>query len=157
MQQLREYYEKESDLIKEARVREFLSNSKNVNVEKPNAAYQVDCVGYRKDETREVLWFGEIKCRNNSFERYPTLIISLLKIERGRTLAAAAHKPFYVFVQYENGKVYEHRLRKDEEYLVTYDGRTVHTRHQSDIEPVIHIPTSQLIEVHGNVKLPKFN
>lgn len=146
----RRKYETEEDLAKETEVRNTIAEAWDIDVHKLPASYQLDCCGINEDS--DIEWFGEIKCRDNTSTLYDTLLISLLKIERGLTLSRAAGIPFYIFAKFTDGKTMFHKYDFGKTYRIAHGGRTVKTRDSADVEPVIHIPMKEFTEIHPPLK-----
>jgi len=146
----RKRYETPEDLENQKAVMAFLEDCWGDKVVLLPKSYQLDCVGIN-DVTEEVAWFGEIKCRKHTSTKYPDLIISLLKFERGRTLIEAAGGQFpcirfFIIVKFED-KTMIHEYNPKAHYTVTHGGRTLNTRDPEDIEPIVHIPMHMFYEI----------
>lgn len=94
-----------------------------------------------------VVAFIEVRCRNFTYEKYPTIIISSEKwaylINRDKILNC----PFFFCVRFSDDKIYYTRPlhHAEENFAVKIGGRTAGGKNDrgdwQDIEPVVHIPT----------------
>jgi hypothetical protein len=97
--------------------------------------------------------FIEVRCRNFTYEKYPTIIISSEKwaylVNRDKTL----HRPFFFCVRFADDKIYYVRPSHlaDAKFVVKMGGRTAGGKNDrgdwQDIEPVVHIPTEAFKQV----------
>jgi len=93
----------------------------------------------------KVVAWAELKCRTHDSAAYPTLMLSMLKWEKGVSLSDASMVPFLVFARFDDRiSYYVRQARRDVFYPVEWGGRTKSDRGQDgDIEPVIHIPMAE--------------
>lgn len=113
----------------------------------------------------------EIKCRNFSWGKHPTIMLSLGKWAEGHKFSQATNIPFYIIISCYNGTFsYQQDINdvKNGNIYCEWGGRTENTRDAGDIEPVMHIPIElftkmsdknfttteeQLIYSHETIKL----
>lgn len=85
----------------------------------------------------------EIKGRNNRSTKYPTLMLSATKWERGRKWAQAEHAPFLLVIEFTDGLF---MTKVADNYEVFVGGR--HDREDpKDIERCVYIPINSFKQV----------
>ena len=141
-------YETDVDRSREQEVADRLSKVVGGKIVKLSGQYA------RLD--RMIVWpdkrhaFVEIKCRNVGHDAYPTLMLSAAKWREGVEMAWTTGGKFLVVAGYRDGDwayLYDQRDIDTRAIWCEYGGRTVQTRGSTDIEPVIHIPSTLMIPV----------
>jgi hypothetical protein len=137
---MRQQYESEYDLKREREVANTIEKSWGCDMHKLNPhLYQIDYMA-TVSGNRSLLFWSEIKCRNNLCDTYPTLMLSLHKLMKGAELSRTTGSNFFIFVRFKDGTIMCHQYCDAIDYNVEYGGRTLKTRDSCDIEPVVHIP-----------------
>ncbi len=83
----------------------------------------------------------ELKCRYIRFGDFSTIMLSVGKWAEGVKLAQATGIPFVLVFEFTNG-VWRYKFKPEHlpQIRTEFGGRTVATRDDGDIEPVVHIP-----------------
>jgi hypothetical protein len=143
--------ETKEDKERQQEVQKLIARAWNLDIKEldgPNEfVYHVDYTAYEID-TGPIHHWGEIKCRDNSSTKYPTLMISVHKILHGTQFAAITNTPFYIIARFNDGKVMFHRwgnLKNGERYTTAWNGNRTGRGVDVD-EPVMHIPMSAFTE-----------
>ena len=133
---MRPLYETKADLNREYDCVERLMSAWKCNARKLPISYQLD---YMFERNKKPTGWGEIKCRNHSFNTYPTLILSYAKMDRGIQYHNRTGLPFIVVASMQDGDFWY--LHSDGDDLpIRWGGRTKNVRDNQDSEPVVHIP-----------------
>lgn len=136
---MRPRYETAEDLKRETFVKEHLEAVSGAVLDKMPDSYGPDFFTAGSKDLRGVRII-EVKCRNNEYGKYTTLILSLRKWRDGLLLALTAGGQFTIAVGFTDG-IYT--LSVDPKNLpafkVVNGGRTNQTRDAADIEPVVHL------------------
>lgn len=150
---MRPLCESEIDRLKEADFLDAIATKRGCAYVKLPIHYKVDCMFLFKG--LPYAW-GELKCRAISLSDHPDIIVSKRKIEAGIRLRTHLYGErvvgwskkresyplkFVFFVRLMDGDYY-HVIKTLEDYRSSIGGRTVQTGDEFDVEPVIHIPTS---------------
>jgi hypothetical protein len=91
----------------------------------------------------ETIAVAEIKSRNNRSTKYPTLMLSANKWERGSQWAQAEHVPFLLIVEFTDGLFMAKMLNN---YEVFVGGR--HDRGDpKDIERCVYVPIDSFMRI----------
>ena len=135
---MRPKYETNETLAHEKRCLKLLERELGGQVIKVPISYRVDAVQEKGGRIRA--WI-EFKGRKMSLNAYPSVMLSVLKYDRGMQLAWSTEAKFIFAVDFEEGLYYA-RLDhlKPDKFFIKMGGRTVQTRDSADIEPVIFIP-----------------
>jgi len=104
--------------------------------------YHIDFMSFEDEWLSKI---AEFKGRKNTSTLYPTLMVSLSKIERGASLSRVTHRPFYIVASFTDGKTLYHVYDPDYVYKVTWSGNRTGRSGEQD-EPVLHIPMSMFKE-----------
>jgi len=102
--------------------------------------YHVDYAMTEKDTPKITSWV-EVKCRENPRDKYPTLILSVHKVQQGVQLANLTNLPFVLFVEWSDWAGHM-RVDDDHRFHVSLGGRYDRNDPQ-DVEPVFEIPISR--------------
>jgi hypothetical protein len=113
--------------------------------------YHVDFMSFGADGNLSKI--GEFKGRKNTSTLYPTLMISLSKIERGAALSRVTHRPFYIVASFTDGKTLFHVYDTDYWYKTAWGGNRRGRQGEQD-EPILHIPMSMFQEFVMPLKVP---
>jgi len=140
---VREQYETQADLSNEQEVADVLSDAWKIDLHKLPISYRLDFFVTKEGKGKAVV---EVKSRNNTHDKYPTLMLSLSKWNHGIDFALCNKLAFVIAAKYTDGVFYYKYSDKDE-FSIEWGGRTVHTRDSADIEPVVHIPINKLKRV----------
>ena len=106
-------------------------------------SYRLD---YAIEDSREVKAWCEVKCRDIRRTQYETLILAVGKWVAGTELAGATGLPFVVLVMWRDAVGF-FKWDRVFEPKISWGGRTRKTRDSADIEPVVHLPVDEFIEV----------
>jgi hypothetical protein len=137
---VRPRYETEDDLRREQFVADRLMEAASITLFKLPDSYGPDFFHKHR--------IIEVKCRKHSSDTYPTLLLALRKWRDGLFLAHLISGQFVVAVGFTDGIF---TASVDPKNLPTYEivvgGRTRQTRDDGDIEPVVHIPISDMTKI----------
>lgn len=138
----RPLYESAKDRSNEQACVEEFSNRFGFSYAKLPYYKHIDYLLYNAKTKRARAWV-EVKVRSHSYGRFPTLLISSLKWSEGLKLSQTTGIPFWILIRWDDG-LYGYTARMEDvssgRVWLEYGGRTVLTRDEGDIEPVIHIP-----------------
>jgi hypothetical protein len=146
---IRPLYESQSDRVNEKEVITKLETAMGHKFHKLPMDYRVDYSMTYPGYTT-ILGWCEIKCRNNTSDKYPTLMLSLKKFSEGLRLSELTMQPFYIFIQYTDKLMY-YKANRNDNLIYMVGGRTVKTRDPQDIEPCVYIPKELMKEVVNHV------
>lgn len=136
----RPIYESSSDLIKEKRVVEVISDALELEYHKLPRSYGLDFALF-EPEDQSLRCFVEVKCRENHSQRYDTLLLSLLKIISGHKLTTATNKPCYLVAAFTDGLFFNKLLVPN--LGIELSGRT-DRNDPADLEPCVHYPLKKM-------------
>lgn len=134
----RPLYETKDHLTVEQAVITFVSSCWSCEAHKMPISYKLDYMLTREKEAKA---FVEIKSRNMKWGQFPTIFLSLSKVQAAHDLTKTTGLTCF-FVVHADPDVYWIDLndligRGD---LITFGGRTRNTRDSADVEPVFNIP-----------------
>ena len=132
---MRQIYETRSDLDNEKSICKTIEAACGLRLKKLSIKYNLDFIGFRNGKAVAVI---EVKKRHNSYSRYPTLILSLAKYNRGVEFYRVNDLKFIFCVQFEDGYFF-YEYQNEDRFDVQIGGRT-DRNDVEDIEPVMHIP-----------------
>tara|TARA_R110000823_G_C15652175_1_gene471096 strand:- start:1 stop:432 length:432 start_codon:yes stop_codon:yes gene_type:complete len=132
---MRQIYETRSDLDNEKSICKMIEAACGLRLKKLSIKYNLDFIGFRNGKAVAVI---EVKKRHNSYSRYPTLILSLAKYNRGVEFYRVNDLKFIFCVQFEDGYFF-YEYQNEDKFDVQIGGRT-DRNDAEDIEPVVHIP-----------------
>ena len=132
---MRQIYETRSDLDNEKSICKRIEAACGLRLKKLSIKYNLDFIGFRNGKAVAVI---EVKKRHNSYSRYPTLILSLAKYNRGVEFYRVNDLKFIFCVQFEDGYFF-YEYQNEDKFNVQIGGRT-DRNDAEDIEPVVHIP-----------------
>ena len=135
---MRPLYETSSDLDREYSCIERLMSAWKCDAHKLPISYQLD---YMLERDRKPAGWCEIKCRNNTSTTYPTLMLSLSKMDRGIRFFKSTGLPFIVVASMQDGDFW-YTYKELHKLPIKWGGRTKNVRDNQDSEPVVHIPMS---------------
>jgi len=138
---MRPIYETAQDRQREDGVREYISSSYACTYIKSDRLAVVD--GYLFNHKQELVAVVEIKCRNNTHNKYPTYMISAVKWRNGLQLAKDRGVIFLLVVSFTDG-IYVTKVK--DSYEVKQGGRYDRGDFK-DIEDCIYIPMSNFREM----------
>lgn len=154
---MRETFETAATLEAETRLKEQLEHLWNVTLHKLPRFYQIDFVATRPvaEESDDILGWVEVKCRTHSCTQYQTIILAVSKWLKLIELAKETLTPamfavaFTDATYYIDAGLYAQAVAEKGRRGVRYrwGGRTVNTRDEQDIEPVVHIPIKIMTRV----------
>lgn len=142
-------YETEEHLQRERLFAQHIESVKGVKMLKLPISYQFDYLIGKPTEDNKYRGIGmaELKCREARVTSYPTLIVSLLKWEKGLSWLSCGLMVCF-FVRYQDGDYYyKMEPEGNRETWVEWGGRTRATRDSADIEAVQCIPVRLLKEL----------
>ena len=109
-----------------------------VRLKKLPISYHIDAL--MEKDARGCGWI-EVKRRNCTFDQYPDIMLSVLKLNAGLSLVNATGLPFFFAVKFNDASGL-YQWSPSHILDIRNGGRTVQTRDSADIEPVVHIPMS---------------
>lgn len=136
-------YESDEDLYKEKQVIKAIAHALGLDFSKLPRSYGLD-FALTNPEDQTVRAFVEIKARKNHSQRYPTLLLSLLKLISAQKLSSATSKPSYLVAAFTDG-LFLTKLTSGLE-LITISGRTDRDD-PADMEPCIHFRIPKMRKV----------
>ena len=145
---MRPRYETPEDLNREKAVALLLEGHFGAEAVKLPESYRVDYAYFSRGRNPTPVAFCEIKCRNRAYDQYPTMVLSQSKWDVLVKLAKDRWVPVHFATQLLDG-LYLMTCR-DVPYDVVVGGRTVDTRDEWDIEPVVLIPMTEFKKVDGH-------
>lgn len=137
---MRPLYENEETKAKEQALGEVVCSKWQCTLQKVSIKYHVDCLAMRQDQA--VAWV-ELRCRNNDMLQYPTLMISLAKVQGSKRLQDDTGLPVFLVVEWNDTIRYTNLAQCD--FTLGFGGRN-EMRDWQDQEPVCHIPLDQFQE-----------
>lgn len=137
----RPLYESDDDLAKERAAVEALCSSLGCSYSKLPISYGLDYALHRDGRVFSMI---EIKCRNNTSQRYETIMVSVLKRIKALELRKSAHVTTNLVVAYTDG-IYLIDFAEKPDY-VAIGGRKDRSD-SADIEPCIHYSVSRMARV----------
>lgn len=135
---MRPLYESEQDRENEDRVAKTLSNKFECTYFKLPIAYKADYAFLREEK---VVGLVEVRCRNVTFAKYETIMLSVHKRMDCLALADALKVPALFAVQYQDG-LYTINLEEEPDFA-RVGGRS-QLRDWQDVEIVFHYNTGRL-------------
>jgi hypothetical protein len=144
-------YETKSDLDNEARGISLVASWAGGVPRKLPAFHAADAAVLQK---KRIIGFIEYKKRRMSWGKYPTIMLSASKFLNIEALSRLGRPGLFVIFAIEDdaGDVWAIRMPRPDLWLrCEWGGRTVQTRDDLDIEPVVHFDSSQFTRV-GNVE-----
>jgi hypothetical protein len=140
----RRLYESEQDRDRELKAAMRMAHQLQCQTARLPRAYPADWAIVRPDGTLRAI--VEIKVRNVTMDRYPTLILSVRKVNECMGMAMRFGFGFMILASYSDVLAYIILTpEKLKDMRVTMLGRTDRDD-KGDIEPVVHIP-------HGMMKV----
>jgi hypothetical protein len=137
-------YESKSDIEFETQVASHLAAVWTADAVKLPRFYKCDWALRRGKKVAALL---EIKCRKNAADKYPTIILSSDKWSYLRQMDAALNVPALFVAKFTDGIRYI-RPATSHNFTVEMGGRFDRGDWQ-DMEPVIHIPISEMIKIES--------
>lgn len=135
--------ETEDDLKNETAAAHAIANRFGCIVTKlSEALYHVDWVLSNPDGSIRAV--GEYKRRNNSIDKYDTLLLSAAKWKAGWDYADMFGVPFILFVEWDDGLYY---LKADRASVIRVSVGGNARGQNGDFEPVVHLNASSFIRV----------
>lgn len=139
---MRPLYQTARDTTAEHEIADAISTATGAVLHKLPMAYKLDFVAMTK-EGRFTGWL-EVKDRYGfRWGQYPTVMLSVLKVQSAVRLTDTTGLPSYFVVRDSTGDIRAidfDRVRGRYDWL-EWGGRTRATRDKEDVEPVAHIPT----------------
>jgi hypothetical protein len=133
---MRPIYESAFDKQREDNVRRYIADNYACIYMKTAELAGVD--GYLHYPDMNLAALVEIKCRNNSYNKYPTYMLGANKWRNGLTMAKEKNVPFMLVVSFTDG-IYITKMKDN--YEIKQGGR--YDRGDSmDVEDCIYIPMS---------------
>lgn len=139
----RKMYETSADLQKEGLFAQELSNTFKVALDKLPISYGLDFLVTKNNDAIGVM---EVKHRNNNHDTYPTVMLSLLKWNKGIDFAIKNKLIFSFAVRFQDGD-YRYVWSENDEFQIEFGGRTKQTRDSADVEPVVLIPCAMFQKI----------
>lgn len=129
----RQMYENEQTKARERSLGEVVEQKWNCELYKVSIKYRLDCLAMRGDAA--VAWV-ELRCRENTKDRYPTLMISLAKVQGAISLANDTKLPALLVVEWTDCIGFVDLAAV--EFTLGFGGRN-QMRDWQDKEPVCYI------------------
>lgn len=139
----RAMYETQDDLDKEDLFREELQNTFKCSLDKMPISYGLDFLMTKGDKAVGVM---EVKHRDIDHAYYDTIMLSLLKWNKGIAFSHQNNLTFSFAVRFKDGD-YRYVYNGDDLFHIEFGGRTKQTRDSADIEPVVLIPVSKFQKI----------
>ena len=136
----RPLYENHATKAKEQALGEIVAGKWKCTLQKVSIKYHVDCLAMRGDTP---LAWVELRCRNNDMLQYPTLMLSLAKVQGAKRLEQDTGLPVFLVVEWEDAMRFTNLTEAD--FTLGFGGRN-DMRDWQDQEPVCHIPLDQFQE-----------
>lgn len=136
----RPLYENEATKAKEQALGEYVAKKWKCDLQKVSIKYHVDCLALR--EGAGIAWV-ELRCRSNDMLQYPTLMISLAKVQGAKRLEQDTGLPVFLAVEWTDKIAFTNLAQAD--FTLGFGGRN-DMRDWQDQEPVCHIPLDQFQE-----------
>lgn len=131
---MRPKYETEESLQDERRLISFIEPLWRCKGAKTPGYYALD---YALHRSSEVLAFAEFKCRKNTFDKYPTYILSLHKFMAAEAVSKSMRIPSFIVVEWTD-RIGFVTVTSDVVVRLTMGGRKDRGDPQ-DMEPVVEI------------------
>lgn len=140
-------YETPQDIANEANTAAQIAKQTNSTHHKVPLHYEVYC-DFAFERDGEICAFCEIKHRHipGEWGSYPDIILSAHKWLKGKELFRSTGIPWLFAVAIENNDASEiwcYRVDADtidDNFKISWGGRTKNRRRNADVEPVVHIP-----------------
>lgn len=135
----RKKYEKKQDRKNELDVITIFCKKYKLSFKKLSDEERIDYALYRKNKLR---MYVEIKCRNYVYDEWKYLILSNHKWLAGKDLSKKHNVPFCVLYKFSDGKIFlcnSNNSHYQNPPINKNGGRTVLTRDELDIEPVVEL------------------
>jgi hypothetical protein len=136
----RPLYENDATKAKEKALGDIVCAKWKCELQKVSIKYHVDCLALREGEA--MAWV-ELRCRNNHVLQYPTLMISLAKVQGAKRLQEDTGLPVFLVVEWNDSVMFTNLGQCD--FTLGFGGRN-EIRDWQDQEPVCHIPIEQFQE-----------
>lgn len=130
----RQMFENEETKKREKALGDIVAEKWKSQLQKVSIKYHVDCLVMRKDTP--MAWV-ELRCRNNDMLQYPTLMLSLAKVQGAKRLKEDTGLPVFLVVEWNDAIRYTNLAECD--FTLGFGGRN-EMRDWQDQEPVCHIP-----------------
>ena len=140
---MRQIYESQTDKSNEYKVSEVISKAWKVNLHKLPISYRLDFLITKDNKAKAIV---EIKTRKNSYNKYPTLLLSLSKWNHGIEYTVLNKLKFILVVMFTDG-IFYYTYSDQDKFEIKWGGRTLNTRDSADIEPVVHIPIEKMLKI----------
>jgi hypothetical protein len=141
----RPMYENNGDRSNEHEIMSSVASQWGVQFYKLPIAYRMDYILMSAEKAKA---FVECKHRNITWGDYPDVMLSLSKVQQAQSLLDASGLRS-LFIVRATDRIFYTCLNDCAGQInwVTFGGRTYNTRDAADVEPVMHIPTNQFVEV----------
>jgi len=133
----RQMYENEATKARERSLAEIVESKWNCELNKVSIKYRVDCLAMR--DNTPVSWI-ELRCRENTKDQYPTLMISLAKVQGAKSLAQDTGLPVLLVVEWTDCVAFVDLANVG--FTLGFGGRN-QMRDWQDREPVCYIDTKE--------------
>ena len=136
----RTVYETDSDLEKELELISLVSEKWQCSYFKLPISYRLDFALTRNDR---IVSFVEVRCRNNSIDKYSTIVCAVNKRVKALELSAATDVKSIFLVKYTDKIAYiDFAVKPDS---ISIGGRTGKNRRDyEDVEPICHYSVERL-------------
>lgn len=134
----RPLYESRKDLAHEKYVAKKIATAYDLRLTKMHKKLSIDFMAF--DKSGRAVAVIEVKRRHNRHTKYPTIILSLMKFNRGVEFYNSNKLNFIFVVEFDDG-IFTYDYSPEDNFEICYGGRTDRNDSQ-DLEPVIQIPIS---------------
>jgi hypothetical protein len=152
---MRQQYESNEDRANQQEIADLIGKATSSTPRLVPAHYAEYC-DYAFERSGEIVCFCEVKRRKMRWGQYPDVMLSVHKWMKGLEIARSTAVPWMFAVGVNGASGIEvYGLRVDPEVAMTsvwdneirFGGRTMQTRDNGDIEPVIHLPCREFSRI----------
>lgn len=139
----RPLYETQKDLAHEKYVAKKIATAYGLRLQKMHKKLSIDFMAFNKSGLAVAVI--EVKRRHSRHNKYPTIILSLMKFNRGVEFYRSNNLNFIFVVEFDDG-IYAYQYLPDDIFKISFGGRTDRGDSQ-DMEPVIQIPINKMEKI----------
>lgn len=147
---MRPEYEREEHRASETEVKLLIEKAHGVRLHKSPRYYQIDYF-VTPLKTDSVIGWVEIRGKQFARHSFPTFYTSIEKLISVGRMAHMTAKPAYIVAKWsDEAGVYKVDWKDARRFNIRLGGRTANSRGDAqDIEPVIHIPTTEFFSINS--------
>lgn len=144
---MRPRYESEKDRGAEQEIAAAIEQAWNLRLHKLPDSYSLDFMG--TDYLDQLDRWIEIKDRAMSWGQYPSIMLSLGKLNSAVDLMRTTKREAWFVVRDNAGDIRAAKLSQvvGRPELIRFAGRTKQTRDSADVEPTVYIPAGNFVAV----------